>query len=366
MRVHLTLAERRNRRGQIRRASLVDPVDSAFNHLYLARQDDALITLCGLDFNSFENLLAIFSPLFLRYTPHVDSSSNIRPVRVVGRGRPRLITPTFGLGLVLAWTRTRGSLMNLQLIFGLTSSKISIWLRFSRRILLLVLSQMKEAAVEMPSVEEARSLATFIESKYPALEGVWGAMDGLKVMVETSGDPIEQSYYFNGWLQGHYLSNLLLFSCDGKIRAAYLNCPGTYHDSAMAHRGEVYKKIEGLYTSSDGRAKVVVDSAFNLEQCPYLIKSYQNNYNGDFRQIPVINQEATSVRQLAEWGMRGFQSSFPRLKDKLRITNHTERQMILSLCLKLWNYRASVVGQNQIRSSFMPHLNRIANDVILI
>ena len=31
----------------------------------------------------------------------------------------------------------------------------------------------------------------------------------------------------------------------------------------------------------------------------------------------VVNREATSMRQSAEWGMRSFQSSFPRIKDRI-------------------------------------------------
>ena len=30
-----------------------------------------------------------------------------------------------------------------------------------------------------------------------------------------------------------------------------------------------------------------------------------------------IQREATSMRQSAEWGMRSFQSSFPRIKDRI-------------------------------------------------
>eukprot|EP00537_Pseudo-nitzschia_pungens_P002131 CAMPEP_0172360778 /NCGR_PEP_ID=MMETSP1060-20121228/4747_1 /TAXON_ID=37318 /ORGANISM="Pseudo-nitzschia pungens, Strain cf. cingulata" /LENGTH=60 /DNA_ID=CAMNT_0013082859 /DNA_START=1 /DNA_END=179 /DNA_ORIENTATION=+ len=52
-------------------------------------------------------------------------------------------------------------------------------------------------------------------------------------------------------------------------------------------------------------AKVVVDSAFNLTSKDYLIKSSQTD--PDTAEGIVLNQAATSCRQLSEWGMRQIQ-----------------------------------------------------------
>ena len=71
------------------------------------------------------------------------------------------------------------------------------------------------------------------------------------------------------------------------------------------------------------------------------------------------------VRQLSEWGMRGLQGSFPRLKDRIKYEERGERKLILQMIVLLYNFRASTVGQNQISSSFMPHLLRDANHFAL-
>ena len=65
----------------------------------------------------------------------------------------------------------------------------------------------------------------------------------------------------------------------------------------------------------------------------------------------VINKEATAMRQSAEWGMRAFQSSFPRIKDRIIFEENGERRLILRL-LALFNYRANMVGINQIRHTY--------------
>jgi hypothetical protein len=51
-----------------------------------------------------------------------------------------MIWPEDSLGLVLAWTRTRGLLMALQLIFGMTYTNLDDYLLSTKRIILMVLT----------------------------------------------------------------------------------------------------------------------------------------------------------------------------------------------------------------------------------
>ena len=62
------------------------------------------------------------------------------------------------------------------------------------------------------------------------------------------------------------------------------------------------------------------------------------------------------MHQSAEWGMRGLQSSFPRLKDTLQFEEYGERKVIVSSLLLLLNLQARLVGMNQIRSVYYPPL----------
>ena len=64
-----------------------------------------------------------------------------------------------------------------------------------------------------------------------------------------------------------------------------------------------------------------------MRNAPYIIKSSQNNVVGEGptraaqRRDIVKKQQATSMRQCSEWGMRALQSSFPHLNDKLSTSN---------------------------------------------
>ena len=126
----------------------------------------------------------------------------------------------------------------------------------------------------------------------------------------------------------------------------------------------VWDKIDILYERLG--SKVVVDSAFSADNRRSVYKSHQNNIDryGNVRQKSEVHRQATSVRQLSEWGMRGLQGSFPRLKDRLPYEERGERKLILEMIVLLYNYRASTVGMNQIQSTYMPHLRRSANSII--
>ena len=75
----------------------------------------------------------------------------------------------------------------------------------------------------------------------------------------------------------------------------------------------------------------------------------------------VVNREATSMRQSAEWGMRSFQSSFPRIKDRIIYEEGSERKSILKFLVYFFNFRANKVGINQIRNTYMQALQQTAN-----
>ena len=93
---------------------------------------------------------------------------------------------------------------------------------------------------------------------------------------------------------------------DGKIRVAVLNAPGNFHDSNIADYG-LYEKLESIYNRDGG--KVVVDSAYKVGDAPFLIKS--SNIDPFNEEDILINRDATSIRQLSEWGMRIIQSILP-------------------------------------------------------
>jgi hypothetical protein len=66
------------------------------------------------------------------------------------------------------------------------------------------------------------------------------------------------------------------------------------------------------------------------------------------------DRQLLSFRQTAEWGNRGIQGAFGRLRLPLEINYADRRGDLLENIVRLHNLRARRVGHNQIRTVYMP------------
>ncbi len=93
----------------------------------------------------------------------------------------------------------------------------------------------------------------------------------------------------------------------------------------------------------------------------FLIKPSQELIHIRSYRAQSIARDATSMRQSAEWGMRAFQSSMPRIKDRMKFEERGERKVTLTVMILLFNLRARMVGINQSQSFYVGALYRDAN-----
>jgi hypothetical protein len=204
------------------------------------------------------------------------------------------------------------------------------------RLLFKLLKEEVDARVEIPSVEEIAEYKDVVNRNFPALNGCWCVMDGLKIPIQKSGDESTQNAYYNGWLHSHFVGCVFVFAPSGVIVACTLNALGCWHDILIAASAGLYDKLKLVYDTTSGIA--VVDSAFLKKRCPFLIKSGKRKPGETMLQTP-IRRQATSLRQSAEWGMRAIQGSFPHLKDKLFFSQTiANRNVFLHLIPMLLNF----------------------------
>jgi hypothetical protein len=255
--------------------------------------------------------------------------------------------------------------MALQLIFGMTCSNLCMYLRFGRRMIVKVLKRDSLAKIAIP---QNKDIASYTESDgaiYPLLSDVWSTIDWLKLSLQQSGNTKIQARYYSGWMHGHYVTSVFVFCPDGTFPIAFFNVPGSVHDSQVAHWGRVYDKLGAMY--NDTSRKCTIDSAFGKVNRPFLIKSLQDYLvstmatHKEQRLDIQRKQQATLMRQAAEWGMRTIQSSFPRLKDTFVYDDTGEHPILMNMVRLLYNLRARTVGISQIKNVFMIHLNVDAN-----
>ena len=185
----MDIAERQLRSRKIPRSCLQNQSESIWRKVYEAQNDQGLITLTGFDCASFVSLCEIFAPVFDSYTPFIPSGTScFEREKLKNKGWKQKIRPEDCLGLVLAWTRTRGSLMALQLILGMTFTNLNDYLLFAKRIIIKVLRKDQRAHVRIPSSEKIEEYKEMVRNRHPFLNDVLCTMDGLKITLEQSGD----------------------------------------------------------------------------------------------------------------------------------------------------------------------------------
>ena len=108
-----------------------------------------------------------------------------------------------------------------------------------------------------------------VHERHSSLNSVYCFADGMKIPFETCKGLNKQSKFYNGWLHGHYITNLFVFGADGRIINAIINVPGIVHDSMIAIWGGTYDKLDEIYRRTGGVC--CVDSAFAAMNVPYLI-----------------------------------------------------------------------------------------------
>ena len=177
---------RQRRQRRVARLALQSPQYSAFMTLFFSGHDSSLITVCGIDHCTFRTLLDKFTPLYNRYTPYSDDGSILlMEVRSLC-GRPRSMTALQCLGLILMWTRSRGKMSFLCMIFGITDAVCSVFIRFARRILIQILRHDANAQVRMPEDIEVPQLQRAFSRRHTTLRDVYCVADGVKLLLQNA------------------------------------------------------------------------------------------------------------------------------------------------------------------------------------
>ncbi len=229
--------------------------------------------MMGFTCKSFDRIFEKFGPMFSGHTPFDASGMIVDFVYV--RGRKRVVQPADCLGLVLVWMRTRGALNVLQLVFGLTYSNLSVYLRFGIWLIVETFCNDPLVRVAIPSREEIETFKVVFSKQHPLLNDCWATIDGLKLYLQASGNSEIQERFYNGWMHDHYVTSVFCFCPDGTIPIAFFNVPGCVHDSQAGEFGKIHDKLEDIHRTTGG--KCCIDSAFGSINRTYLYKSCQDH-----------------------------------------------------------------------------------------
>jgi hypothetical protein len=77
----------------------------------------------------------------------------------------------------------------------MTMSPLAKYLQFARRIVIKILKKDPLAHIALPTNDKLEEYRQVISTRHPALQDVWGTMDGLKVLLEAAPEGIVQSCF---------------------------------------------------------------------------------------------------------------------------------------------------------------------------
>ena len=82
----------------------------------------------------------------------------------------------------------------LSLVFGLTYTNLSVYLRFGVHLFVKLFRDNLLARVSIPSMEEIESFKEAFAAWHPLLTDCWVTMDGLKLFLQQLGNAIIQEH----------------------------------------------------------------------------------------------------------------------------------------------------------------------------
>ena len=147
--------------------------------------------------------------------------------------------------------------------------------------------------------------------------------------MQCSSEILEQNKFYNGYKHDTTVNNVLAFAPDGKVIHAAINFPGSWHDSTVC------QSLIDLVVEYIGGFCFCVDQGFPRTGLLYdrfvgpISKKARKNLSLLVRDLILAKSNVfTSLRQAAEWGMRGLQGSFSRFKVRLG-SNKVKRGLII-------------------------------------
>ncbi|CAA7260816.1 unnamed protein product [Cyclocybe aegerita] len=301
-------SENRKRLYLIRNELLPNPREGTpWQRLHSSSSDRGFITTMGIDVSTFEYLLQSGFALLWNTTPIPRPD---QPMTAPPRVNSRSLDPAGGLGLILHYLNSTMRDVSLMEIFALIPSTVNRYLDFC-----------------------------------------------LDILLSESPDQEIENATFNGWLHEHFVSSVIAFGATGSIIACRMNAPGSWHDARVAR--PIFEKLrtktpEGYYLVTDTAFPRGTDQIQGRIKAPMKSGTRLPADEKERAQVKAFDRQLLSLRQAAEWGMRGIQGSFGRLRIPLDINHVSRRGDILEACARLYQIRARRVGINQIRNVYMP------------
>ena len=263
------------------------------------------------------------------------------------------------LGCVLAYYTDTISAKTLCQMFGIVPATLSRTLKLAEEALDRSLSDLSEAKICWPTLDQQRIWGLAVQHKYPLLYGRWGFVDGKNYKVQKPSNSDMQNAMYNGWLHATFVTGCFCFGADGTVCWGKHNVVGSWNDGDISRPFQV--KLAKSKKNLPGHG-VVADSAFPVSgECYGRIMTclkendVENASPNARRGLILIGTQITSARQAAEWGMGAVEKVYRRLLLPLPF-NQIRRGLMLRNIYRLYNYRVRTCGISHMNVSSPPEI----------
>ena len=114
----------------------------------------------------------------------------------------------------------------------------------------------------------------------------------------------------------------------------------------------------GFYLVADAAFPRGAQSIQGRIRAPFKVGDRLQGTTTAIADVIQFNRQLLSYRQTAEWGNRGLQGSFGRLRVPLEINSINRRNDILETCVRAFCLRTRRVGINQINTVYVGEWTR--------
>ena len=202
------------RRAYLTNRDLQSPEQACAVHMLREGTDGGYITCMGFDRAAFHGtLLPGFARVFDSMPVPLDAHERKQTLKCIKkeeqpkkrtRIKGRKITADAVLALVLHYLNSPCREEHLQLMFGMPPATLNRYLNWGLMVLDYVTSELSVCSIRMPSEQEMEQYSDMIvHFAGQTLDGTFGFLDGLKLPIAVSSDPIMENACYNGWTSGH-------------------------------------------------------------------------------------------------------------------------------------------------------------------
>lgn len=343
-------------RAYLKRVDVVKPTASPWAQVYAQANDQAFLDLMGFTVKEFEFLRSVFEPKLHEHRATKGRQNGRRPYNRTSKLRPNELDGKDSLALALHWIHCIAEQKILGLVFGILQPTVSRILWEALEVLDVLLVTVDDARIVWPDAAKKEEFRDLIVARQPLLaeHNPFLFMDGLNLPIPDPTDEDKQRAYYNGWLHGCFVSNVIVWGPDGTMAWFGYNMPGSWHDVSVS-RAVLDKLLE------EEKHKMIADSAWSFKKNAVLASKFLVPLKSGAldkihdervaRKMLALHKAVVSIRQAAEWGMRDFQSFARRLTVPLP-TDSRRRAVLLRVAARLFNFRVRRVGISQIRTVY--------------